>query len=111
MKKTNRANSLYAKEAMKLLAARIKTVRIEQKIKTTELAERAGISRDLLRRIEKGDPGCSIGTVFEVAALLGIRLFNSDIDNLRLHNMFFQDKLALLPDRVWAEKHELDDDF
>ncbi|MBB4230505.1 hypothetical protein GGD56_004358 [Rhizobium mongolense] len=27
---------------------------------------------------QKGDPGCAIGAVFEVAAIVGIRLFDAD---------------------------------
>ena len=28
--------------------------------------------------IEQGDPGCSIGAVFEVAAIVGFRLFDAE---------------------------------
>jgi DNA-binding CsgD family transcriptional regulator len=38
------------------------------------VTDRAGISRGLLRRIETGDPGCTIGAVFEVATIVGVRL-------------------------------------
>jgi len=43
---------------------------------TAGLASRAGISRALLRRIERGDPSCSIGVVFEVATIGGSSLFD-----------------------------------
>ena len=36
-----------------------------------EVAERADISRDTLRRLEHGDPGVSLGTVLGVARALG----------------------------------------
>ena len=36
---------------------------------TADLASRAGISRAMLRRIGRGDPGRSIGVVFEVATI------------------------------------------
>jgi hypothetical protein len=36
-----------------------------------QLAERAGLSRGLIYRIEKGDLGCAIGAVFEAAAIAG----------------------------------------
>ncbi len=54
------------------MAALIKTTRIERKITTAKLAERADISRGLLYRIENGDPSCSVDIVFEVASILGI---------------------------------------
>jgi hypothetical protein len=43
---------------------------------TADLASRAGISRALLQRIERGDPGCSIGVVVEVATIGGLSLFD-----------------------------------
>lgn len=111
MKKENRTYSRYTKEAIKLLAGRIKATRLERGITVQELAERAGISRDLLRRIEKGDPVCGIGVVFEVAALLGLMLFQSDYDDLLLKNKMVEDKLALLPSRIRKTKVDIDDDF
>ncbi len=36
-----------------------------------QVAERANISRDTLRRLEQGDPGVSFGTVLGVARALG----------------------------------------
>lgn len=38
--------------------------------------ERAGVSRGLLHRVEAGDAGVSIGAAFELAAVLGIPLFD-----------------------------------
>ena len=44
-----------------------------------DLADRAGISRGLLQRIEKGNLKCQIGAVFEAATLVGIKLFDADV--------------------------------
>ena len=41
-----------------------------------DLASRAGISRAMLRRIGRGNPGRSIGVVFEVATIGGLSLFD-----------------------------------
>lgn len=38
------------------------------------LSKRAGISRRTLQKIERGDPKCEIGLVFEVANLVGVNL-------------------------------------
>ena len=43
---------------------------------TADLASRAGISRALLRRIGRGNPGRSISVVFEVATIGGLSLFD-----------------------------------
>jgi len=38
---------------------------------TTQVAERAGISRPTLRKIEHGDPGVALGSMLAVARVLG----------------------------------------
>lgn len=110
-KKEKRAYSRYTDEAIRLLAGHIKARRLERSITVQDLAERAGISRDLLYRIEQADPACGIGVVFEVAALLGLTLFQSDYDDLVVKNKMIDDKLALLPSRSRPVKVEVDDDF
>lgn len=110
-KKENRTYSRYTDEALKLLAGRIKATRLDRGITVQDLAERAGISRDLLYRIERADPACSIGVVFEVSTLLGLTLFQSDYDDLKVKNKIVEDKLALLPSRARPTKLEVDDDF
>ena len=75
------------------------------------LAERAGISRGLLARIEKGDPKCELGAGFELAALLGIPLFQSDAAQLRREVQHVADRLALLPKAVHEPRQEVKDDF
>lgn len=110
-KKEKRAYSRYTVEALQLLSLLIKTTRVEKKITMQDLCERAGISRDLLSRIEKADPACSIGVVFEVAALLGIDLFESDYSDLLIKNKLIKEKLTLLPQRVKNTVIEVDDNF
>lgn len=45
--------------------------RLMQSLKAEELAERAGISRSTLQKIERGDSGVSIGAVMSVMQALG----------------------------------------
>ena len=111
MKKRERVYSRYTVEALQYLAALIRTTRLERKMTTAELAERADISRGLLYRIENGDPSCSIGVVFEVASILGILLFQSDYDQLVQQNRLARDKLALMSDRIRSSSVKVDDDF
>lgn len=42
-----------------------------QDLTAVQVAERANISRDTLRRLEHGDPGVSLGTLLGVARALG----------------------------------------
>jgi transcriptional regulator with XRE-family HTH domain len=70
-----------SRDALKLLAQIVRRGRIERRLTTQELADRAGISRGLVQRIERGDPGCAIGAVFETAAIVGVRLFDADQAN------------------------------
>ena len=62
-----RSYSQYTKEAAVLLGRLIKLGRKNRRWSTIDLAERVGVSRLTLRRIERGDPGCSVGLVFEAA--------------------------------------------
>jgi transcriptional regulator with XRE-family HTH domain len=75
------------------------------------LAERAGISAVTLRNIERGAPTVGIGTVFEVATILGIELFGADREGLRSLVERGRDRLALLPSRVRESDAEVRDDF
>ena len=80
-KPAHRSYSRYAREAAELLGLMIRNARIERGNTVADVAERAGISRGLVHRIEKGEMGSSIGATFEVAAIVGLRLVRS-----RTHN-------------------------
>lgn len=49
----------------------IRQWRLMQSLKAEELAERAGISRSTLQKIERGEPGVSVGAVLSVMQALG----------------------------------------
>lgn len=110
-KSKNRAYSLYTHEALQLIAALIRVARKERKLTVHEAAERAGISRGLLQRIEKGNAKCEIGVVFEVAKIVGVKLFNSNEKDLAMHLRDTEEKLFLLPKSVHKSIKEVDDDF
>ncbi len=111
VKKASYTYSAYTKKSLALMSALIRTARKEHKITAKELAERAGISRDLLWRIEKGDPKCSVGAVFEVATLAGVKLFDADEENISKELRLTKEKLSLLPMRVRKSEKPIDDDF
>jgi transcriptional regulator with XRE-family HTH domain len=110
-KPAQRSYSRYAREAAALLGLMVRNARIDRDLTVAEVAERAGVSRGLIHRIEKGDMGCSIGAVFEVAAIVGLRLFEADSTTLNRHLSMARDKLTLLPKAVRTGTRKVKDDF
>lgn len=110
-KQKHQAFSRYSHEATVLLGKMIRQRRIEQGITVQRLAERAGISRGLVQRIERGDMGCSIGAVFEAAAIVGVPLFDASLSELRASTAETDKLLRLLPRSVHLAGKRVDDDF
>lgn len=110
-KSVSRAYSRYSQEAVSLLGNLIRCARIEQRISVNNAAQRAGVSKGTVERIEKGHPKCEVGVVFELAAIFGIKLFNAEKSRLQELNSNVQEKLTLLPKSARKLKKPLDDDF
>ena len=110
-KPSTRPYSRYGRQAVELLGHAIRSARLERKMTIAEVAERAGVSRGLLHRIEGGDMGCSIGATFEVAAIVGVRLFDAGPDTLTQHLGLAREKLTLLPKSVRQSPKAVKDDF
>lgn len=106
-----RTYSRYTRQAVRLLGMLVRAGRIERQMTARELAERAGISRDLLYRIEKGDPRVELGVAFEVAAIVGVSLFEPDRSALEVRGRQVEEKLALLPGAVHQSPADVKDDF
>ena len=97
-----RPHSRYTVEAAQLLGAQIQAARRERRWSQAELAGRAGITKPTLSKVERGDLGVAIGTVFEVATLVGVPLFHEDRSRLTLDLDRTTGRSALLPQRVRA---------
>ena len=110
-KPAHRSYSRYAREATELLGLMIRNARIERNITVAEVAERAGISRGLMQRVEKGEMGSSIGAAFEAAAIVGLRLFEAEPTTLTRHLAMERDKVSLLPQSVRTGTTKVKDDF
>ena len=110
-KPETRAYSRYGLEAAELLGLLIHEARIARGLTVTEAAERAGMSRGLVHRIESGDMGCSIGAVFELAAIVGVQLFEAEPSTLTRHLAAARGKQALLPKKVRKGTRAVKDDF
>ena len=110
-KLNKRAYSAYGREAMHLLGASIRAERKTKKMSEMELAERAGVARSVIQRVEKGDMSCGVGVVFELAHIVGIPLFDAGPGRLASHIKQIEDKLTLLPKAIRKKKKVIDDDF
>ena len=106
-----RTYSRYGREAVTVLGQMIRIARIERKLSVAALAERAGVSRDLIQRIEHGDPRCGVGVVFEAAAIVGVPLFEADRGALTGRLAEQEEKLRLLPKSIHKTKTVVKDDF
>ncbi|WP_256737926.1 helix-turn-helix transcriptional regulator [Paraburkholderia fungorum] len=57
---------------MRALGERLKLARLRRELSTVLFAERLGISRDTLSRLEKGDPNIALGTYMRALRVLGL---------------------------------------
>lgn len=97
-----RIYSRQTRLALDAIGRQIRLARQEREITIAELAERAGISRGLVGRIERGDAGCAVGIVLEAATIVGLGARDLLSANHPLH-----------PERqrVRRSTRALDDDF
>ncbi|WP_250623482.1 helix-turn-helix domain-containing protein [Pinirhizobacter soli] len=62
-------------QEQRLLAAlgeRLRLARLRRKLSNAVVAQRAGISRATLYKVEAGDPGATLGSYIRVLAVLGL---------------------------------------
>ena len=115
MSRPARHNGAIAREALLLLGRRIRLARKRRRFSEHGLAERAGIARSTLQKIENGDPSVRIGLVFETAALVGVALFRPAGTSLDPDLFRTEEILALLPATVRGPdadgREPVDDDF
>lgn len=107
MARKARTYSPWTVEAITVLGQQITAERRLIHWRQRDIAGRAGISVWTLIAIEKGSTTTSIGTVFEVTALLGIPLVGATKEGPR---ELINTRLALLPTRMRLPT-EYDDDF
>ena len=61
-----------AQKVLNDLGENIKLARLRRKLSTSQIAERAGISRATLWQIEKGTPTVTMGAYFQVLFVMGL---------------------------------------
>ncbi|CAN5890380.1 helix-turn-helix domain-containing protein [soil metagenome] len=99
------------RDAARVLGQQIAATRRRQRRTAAEIAERAGITRQTLRRVERGDPTVALGIAFEVATVLSLPLFGAEPRQLAELAAEGERDLALLPTRVDATVEDVDDEF
>ena len=124
--KTTRTYLPETRSAVEILGAQIGAARRELGWTAAQLADRVGVTANLIGRIERGTAtGTAIGTVLEAAVVCGVALFGFDPadpltgatrdEESRLGRLAQQqrDRLALLPRRTMkrTELEQVDDDF
>lgn len=110
-KPRSRNYSPVAREAAALMGAMIRAARLNRKMTSAELAERTGVSRGLVARVENGDMGSAIGAFFEMAAVLGVPLFEAEPARLTEQLNQARSVKALMPKRAFQSTMKVDDDF
>jgi transcriptional regulator with XRE-family HTH domain len=71
----NKSQILFPKHQRILdkVGENIKVARMRRKLTTTQVSERANISRNTLYLLEKGKPSVSLGALFNVLRVLGLQ--------------------------------------
>lgn len=68
-----------ATRQLESLGERLRLARKRRRISSVLMAQRVGISRDTLHRVEKGDPVVGLGTYLRVLRVLGL---DADVDRI-----------------------------
>ena len=77
-----------------------------------ELAERVGVSRATMQKIERGNLRVEVGVVLEAALAVGVPLLGApDVASLRTERALLNERLALLPQRARPKERKVFDDF
>jgi transcriptional regulator with XRE-family HTH domain len=103
--------SPQALAATETLGLEIARGRRERRWRLSDLAERAAISVVTLRQVERGSPTVAVGTVFELAILVGLPLFGAAdrVQSIDVRDRA-RERLTLLPARVREPSTGTDDD-
>lgn len=110
MSKRQHTYSPTVYDAAVLLGAEITQARLARRWTVRELSERAGISPATLQKVERGKPSVALGTVFDVATLVGVPLFYADGSRLADEAARAR-RPTVLPRAVRHPKRKLENEF
>ena len=91
---------LPVKRALAKLGEDIRNARLRRRITTTMMAERAFITRTTFRKVERGDPGVSLGIYATVLFVLGLTPRLAELADTRADEVGLQLEQERLPQRV-----------
>lgn len=98
-------------DALGVLGNQVRIARHNRGWTVAELAARVGVSPPTVLAIESGAPGTAIGTVFNVALLVGVPLFGiEDRTELARMRRRGEEYIALIPSRVPTASARTKDD-
>lgn len=106
-----RSYARYTIAAVTLLGTLIQLERKSRRMTAQDMADRLGVDRGTLQRLEQGDPKVELGLAFEACAILNIPLFEEDAPGLTMRLDEASKRQALLPSRVRPKKLSVSDDF
>lgn len=89
-----------ARRAVRKLGRDIRDARLRRRIATAVMAERASISRTTLNKVEKGDPGVSLGNYANVLFVLGLAERLGELADVRADTVGLDLDEARLPQRI-----------
>jgi transcriptional regulator with XRE-family HTH domain len=93
-----------ARNALRKLGADVRDARLRRRLSTTLAAERAFLNRKTLAKIEKGDPGVSIGAYASLLFVLGMTERLAEVADAREDRVGLTLEEERLPKRVRAQK-------
>jgi len=106
-----RTYSRYTQDVLAVFGKMIRLGRIQRRLTAQELADRIGVSRSTLQRMEKGDAKVEVGLMFEAAAIVGVKLFDAGESGIKALSERTDDRIALLPKHVYKAGKSVADDF
>jgi len=95
---------LPVRRALRKFGADVRAARLRRRIPAGVLAERASISRATLHKLEKGDPGVSIGIVATVLFSLGLSERLAELADIRHDERGLAFDEERLPQRIRARR-------
>ena len=88
------------RRALRKLGQDIRDARLRRRIPTAVMAERASISRTTLNKVEKGDPGVSLGNYANVLFVLGMAERLGELVDVKTDTVGLELIDARLPQRI-----------
>jgi DNA-binding XRE family transcriptional regulator len=98
--KTSTRLPLPVRRALHKLGGDIRDARLRRRIPTKIMAERASISRTTLNKVEKGEPGVSLGIYATVLFVLGLHDRLAELADIRTDTVGLELEEENLPQRI-----------